>query len=189
MREVVFLGLHPEAEVNSLVESSAEVWTLNDWFVRFPALTNPARVYQIHEGFKAGAPTGRMPHGWRDRYEWSKALVVTIEDLCLTRQRVVDRAYLRERFGGPGFFGSTFSYMFADAIMERVESVRMVGVRLSRNSEYRTQVPVTLHNLSVARENGIYVECPYEGDWLSRGAVASPHNLDWMYGELSEKKA
>lgn len=180
MREVVFLGFWVRGVKPEDIEGK-EVWTLNDWYQFYPYLLNPSRVYQIHEGWNGKHVTenNRFFGDWRTRYEQSKAEIVTLSDLSFSKERRLNKTYLAEVFGA-GFFGSTFSYMFADAIMECVDRIVMKGIRLIGPGEYERQVPTTLLNINATRSRGIEVVCEYEKKWIAKGAKPQEYNPVWV---------
>ncbi len=181
-RKVTFLGFWIHDTIG-LDLKGREIWTLNDWYAFYPQILRPARVYQMHEGFTGPSPddtlSGRFPGNWRDRYEWSGSEIVTLSDMGFSKQRIMDKAGLVREFG-EGFFGSTFSYMFADAIREKVDAVEMVGARLKKHCEHEVQIPVTLYNIEAARAAGIEVVARHESTWRREGG--KPGKSPKMYG-------
>jgi len=179
MREVVFLGFSRRDTPRGKV-LAAETWTMNDWYQLYPWLTNPARVYQVHEQFDGKHPhSNRFTGDWRNEYEKSGAQIVTLSGLGFSKERMIDKAALASEFGA-GFFGSSFSYMFAEAIREKVDKVTMYGVRMQNSGEHERQVPVTLLNIKIARERGIEVDCPVEREWIEDGAKPAEYNPVWV---------
>jgi hypothetical protein len=148
-----------------------EVWTLNDWYY-WPHLRGlePDRIYQIHEdvalldAFVQNGFAGRM-HDWRRHYNESGAEVVVLRPLNgVSRQRLFDRPRAVAEFG-EDFFVSTLSFMFAEAIWEGRREILLQGVVMGLSTEYREQVPGTLHNIAEARRRGIEVKSAYEAVW------------------------
>lgn len=175
--EVVFLGFWQRGVDAESLEGK-RVWTLNDYYQTYTFLM-PERIYQVHDYFDGKAHDGRFQGDWRSIYEASGAQIVTTTPMGFKRERAFNIDEMVKRFGA-GFFGSTFSYMFADAICEGVKLIDLQGIRLKQCSEYEAQVPCMLHNIETARELGIKVLSKYEEDWRRKGAKAAEYRPKWV---------
>lgn len=164
-KTVIFLGNGKSGGSISL--KNRRVWTCNDWFTYRPRVC-PERVYQIHDkaAFLAAAERMRIANGryinWQLRYAEVPELVV-IDDYGFDNQRLFDfdRAV---KTHGIKFFGSSFSYCFADAIFERIEKVEFVGIDLY-GVDYSHQIESMLTNIEAARSVGIEVVAEREEKW------------------------
>lgn len=132
---------------------SGEIWTLNDWYRQgFASKTKrPARVYNIHERFEENLKDyRRYSPDWKQRYNDSGAEIVTAESVeGLERQRCFNFERGVKEFR-KGFFGGTFSYMFADAIWGKYDEITIIGMDLL-GDEYRYQALYLKRNLVAAR--------------------------------------
>ncbi|OGV45851.1 MAG: hypothetical protein A2017_18295 [Lentisphaerae bacterium GWF2_44_16] len=170
-RVVTFLGFFTGDKWyhDKLTESffPGEVWTLTDPWYFYPKL-KPTRIYQIHEdydGTNPAAPYRTWPD-WKGRYNSYGCEIVTRREFPgLNNQRVLDMKKLVYLFSIP-FFGSSFAYMFADAMLEKVTEIHMYGIRLATNGEYQNQLPSMILNLEAAKVQGIKIVCPFENEWF-----------------------
>lgn len=184
MRRVVILGFSAsKAEINVCDDTfrGREVWTVNDWWNFYPALRYPSRVYQIHDGLNewnggSASCKWRATPNWRDRYNNSGALVVTVEGVPeLFKQRKFNVNKAIQEFWIHNI-QSSIDYMLIDAMWEEVWEVELIGVCLKGEAEYQNQIPSAIRNVDECRRRGIKVISPDYRQWK---AIYTNAGIDW----------
>jgi hypothetical protein len=193
MKQVLFLGLGAShSGWPQFKRHKGEVWTLNDWYAfkgPYQACPNPDRVYNIHADFlkkekqiiERGKDKGRWKD-WRKQYEKSGAEIVTGAKLGVVNERRFKKTAAKKILKDPLMWCATWSYMFADAIMEGYDVIRMERISLFSEGEYRRQAYGTFLCIEEARRRGIRVVWPWES--TMRKNMDGP---DWA-GQLDVNK-
>lgn len=161
-KQVIFLGF---AKLHKKIGGhfGIPVWSCNNFFVHFKTSDCAVdRVYQIHAVDKPN-----LAQGWEKAYNEVGEYVCVDPELALGHGKIFDHSRFHTPHGDL-MCGSTFSYMFADAIAEGVDLIELKGVRLAQKDEYYCQLPSTLHNIDVARANGVVVIAEYEQIWRNK---------------------
>lgn len=194
-KSVLFLGLGAVHQGWPQFRNFAgDVWTLNDWYLfkgPFEACKNPQRIYNIHSDFinkEADILARGRFKNWREAYDRSCAEVVCQCDLGVNNQRTFDISTAEKWFPDPLFWCSSWAYMFADAIIEGYNEIRMERISLFGDEEYRKQAYGTLLCVTEARKHGIKVLWPWErvvkedATQLSVADMGSAMDVNFRYG-------
>jgi hypothetical protein len=194
-KTVLFLGLGAVHQGWPQFRNFAgDVWTLNDWYAfqgPYVACKQPQRVYNIHSDFiekeQEILSRGRFAN-WREAYDRSGAEIVCQCDLGVKNQRMFDMAEAEKWFPDPLFWCSSWSYMFADAIREGYNEIRMERISLFGSDEYRRQAYGTLLCIDEARRSGIKVSWPWErvvkddSTQLTVAEMGTVQDVNFRYG-------
>lgn len=178
-RNVVFLGLSKNYVYRHLLENKGtEIWSLNDCYQPYPWLKvkskyNLTRIYQIHRNDPE--KPNRFVR-WKQEYNDLGCEIVTIKDWGLKNQRIINNQDYVDKFGYE-LFQCSLGWFFADAIMESVTSIHLMGVDLDKEGEWEYQRPSVLKAIYKARENGITVLSHMESKWVNETTLKDWANL------------
>lgn len=169
-KTAAFIGFYaPDLQYLTLDDlrwGGADLWTVNDFYriLNF----KPDRVYNpCDDTFTGHAEDPSRFSNWKEEYNKAGSEIVTIDHVSgLNNQRKFDFKRGAKDFG-LGFFTSSFSYMFAEAIWQGYEHIKLYGIRLAAGGEHHHQVPGILHAIDECRRRGITVDAPYEEEWRS----------------------
>ena len=159
-----------------------EVWGINDAYQHCPEIKRFYKIYNIHKDFPACADDmkGRYKD-WKNRYNASKALVVTAKDLGLKKQRIIDITKLRKE--NPDYvFCSSVSYAIFEAVKAGYSEIRLYRLSLNRG-EYATQGRGIIENIKWAQRHGVKVYWPWYKT-VAEHYRNTPVNTNIFYGEL-----
>ena len=179
-RKITILGLEArslEGWTARRIYETGEVWTLNDWYVAFPTVKRPSRVYNIHPPpFRHPSPR-RYLGDWRSVYNLAierGATIWTAHEIDgLAGQCTIPKAEILRRFPVT-LMNCQICVMLLHAVLEGdVERITLLGCGLTED-EYRYQALAISECVAEARAAGIEVVNPYEADWASRKSV-----VDW----------
>lgn len=142
-KSVCFIGLSGNANSKTFTIDS-ELWALNYYYRTMPALKYSVnRAYNIHRFNTLPADVNTYAEYYVACSQYVGACSFDMDRFCTVH--------------GWLWMGSTFSYMFADAIAEGYSEIVLTGVALSKGSEYYAQIPAMLNNIDIARKHGIEV--------------------------------
>lgn len=90
---------------------------------------------------------------------------------------------------GPWFFGSTLSWMFAQAIAEGATEIGLWGVDMSATEEWIYQRSGCHYFIHLAKTMGIKVTTPVESDLLRPAPLYGFSEEDPMFGKMQARQA
>ena len=182
MREVIFFGFGFKSGQDVTIKGR-ELWTTNDWYKWHPQI-KPSRLYQIHANKSREKPYKdkhgfiRMVDYWETIAKYPDIeIIMGSSGLCPHKYRIFKWKKAIDQFG-PAFFRSTFSFMFVEAIWEKVDKILFRGIDLCFGDEYQNQVPGMLRNIDKAREMGIEVIAQKELIWRDGLKKFKPEKLE-----------
>jgi len=150
--EVTILGLYPDP-----LDLRGSVWTLNDFYTRYPSL-QPDRVYHLHWGFDKDDRPGRFPGDWKARYreyQHQGAELVTLDKIDGLDSKYLDIKTLEARFPKRALTCSIAS-MLCEAMREGFDTIHLRGVKLLAG-EFFYQVKGIREAIEYARAQDITV--------------------------------
>jgi hypothetical protein len=165
-RKVIILGLYRPGVPPKEELLDCEIWTLNDWYMKFPWMVSPKRVYQLHYNIESLDRIDNRFENWR--YHYNKAIeggtkiyvVRTHQDIHKYGQVYFPSSILRS---APNYYRS-IELMMEHAIDEYVGEISLFGVRL-KPCEYKYHCKGMIETIEKARKIGIIVNNPYEEEW------------------------
>ena len=165
-----------------------EVWGINDCYQHCPEIKRFYKIYNIHKAFPECTEKmeGRYKD-WRNRYNASKALIITAKDLGLKKQRILDITKLREE--NPDYvFCSSVSYAIFEAVKAGYTEIRLYRVSLNAG-EYKHQGRGIISNIIWAQKQGVKVYWPwYHSELKTETNVfyGEMSDINMQYGELND---
>jgi glycosyltransferase involved in cell wall biosynthesis len=145
-----------------------ELWTISDWYWRFPQL-KPDKAVQIHVGL-SDTPLPAEPWRWRDwrsRYaEIGSRAILGAADPAIPEATVHDMQAIHDNYGG-GLTTSSISCAMLIALHHySTKCLKLFGVPLTRGGAYRHQGDGLLKTCELCERNGITVVWP-ERDFVA----------------------
>jgi hypothetical protein len=166
-----------------------EVWGINDAYDKCPEISRFYKIYNIHKAFPECAEDmpGRYKN-WRNKYEQSKALIITAKNLGLSKQRVLDISALIK--DNPDYcFCSSVSYAIFEAVQKGYKEIRLYRLSLN-DGEYSTQGAGIISNIKWAQRHGVKVYWPWYKSIVAKygnDIFRFNKDINQHYGETAEK--
>lgn len=143
------------------------------------------RIYEVHSAkalTEEGAYTTVMA-------KWMSENITHIHptlQASFPNAKVIDFEGHLRKFGK--YFTSSFSWMLADAIEEKVDVIETYGFTLSSNSEYAHQKPGASYLIGWARASGIEVKISKESELLSTPFIYGYEDMPDMIKSITDRK-
>lgn len=172
MKELTILGLYRPTTTPEVLCAS-RVWTLNDWYLQYPEVPTPERLFNIHFFPHVHVSAYRFTGDWKAKYREAGArgtkIVVAerIEGIPVSCQEVAPIRSMVESEFFHNFPTCSIALMLQYAAYLGETRVRLTGVRLAK-SEYEYQVSGIIETIRQMRERGISVDCREEREWSER---------------------
>ena len=156
---IPYVILEPE------LREHGELWVINDWYAHTPQITNPDRIWNLHdmENVDCGQLKGRYPGDWQAVYNSRKCPVMVVEShniKGLDNPQLLDE---KELLKYPvKALSCSISTMMLTAMIEGYTEVSVIGVRLNEE-EYGYQAQGLFNAKEILENNGVKVNMLPEG--------------------------
>ncbi len=181
MKKIVIIGTGMGASRAPLNDPNVENWGLTGLW-NIPG--NYKRIYEVHSAeeltrLKITADKG----AWMQ--EHTTHIHPTLK-ASFPEAEIIDFEKHIKKYGR--YFTSSFSWMLADAIEERPESIDIFGITLSGNEEYCHQKPGASYLIGWARATGIKVNIDRESELMSAPYIYGYEELPEYLRTLKDQK-
>ncbi len=181
MRKITLIGTGIGGSRAPLNDADSENWGISGlWNVG----VNYKRVYEIHSA--KYLTELQIP---ADKGEWMKKNVTHIHPTLkasFPEAQIVDFEKHLKKYGQ--YFTSSFSWMLAEAIEEKPDSIDIFGVTLAADGEYSHQKPGASYLIGWARAVGIEVNIDRESELMSAPYIYGYEEVPEYIRTLKDKK-
>ena len=184
-RKIAILGTSPGWDSAPFHDESWEIWACNRFATN---LERCERIFEIHRRWNLDdpkSPDKKYIEGLKKIVPPTK--VVSIVPIGGQANVVLDADDMFKRYGS-WWFSSSFGYMIAMAIDEKVSEIGFWGVDMESHEEYVVQQSGVLHLIDKARDAGIAVHIP-DYSLLNREPLPYPHRFETIQALTFERKA
>lgn len=180
-RNIVIVGTGLGVRRAPLKDTSKEIWGITGlWNIE----GNYSRIYEVHSA--KCLTEEKIP---ADKGEWMANHVTHIHPTLkasFPNAKVIDFEKHMEKHGR--YFTSSFSWMLAEAIEEKVDSIDIFGITLSGNGEYSHQKPAASYLIGWARALGIKITIDRESELMSAPYIYGYEDAPEYIKTLSDQK-
>lgn len=150
-------------------DDSVEVWGLNEAHA-FQWMKRATRWFQLHDTYKQKLAKRGITthHEWLKENKWNIPIYMISKDDEIPNSVVYPLAEVCDRFlsaiqkgdSKVKYFGSTFDYMMAIALLEDFDRIEIYGVNMESENEYSNQKPSAEFWIGLALGKGVEIYLP-----------------------------
>lgn len=164
-------------------DGGVEIWTMNDAFAWIPR----ADVwFEIHDRSVYDNPARRTAGYLEHLAKFHGPVLMQYPDERIPTARRFNMAALEARYGT--VFGSSFTWMIAEAIEQGFKRIELYGCDLASQTEYMEQRESTAYWIGLARGLGIDFYLPPGCPLLIQPSYALPNDQAWISREFFDNR-